>query len=74
MNITALGTLVTTALNLNHSGAVDTESPPHQIYSPFLNVLSQGALLSLDQLAFGTKGRYSDCVWRTSIFQTKPGY
>ncbi|MBT8506227.1 hypothetical protein B1F79_00295 [Coxiella-like endosymbiont of Rhipicephalus sanguineus] len=64
---------MTTALNLNHSGAIDTEFL-HQIYSPFLNVLSQGTLLSLEQLAFGTKGRYSDCAWRTSIFQTKLGY
>lgn len=39
MNITALGTLVTTALNLNHSGAVDTELP-HQIYSPFLTEIT----------------------------------
>ncbi|WP_304985842.1 hypothetical protein [Coxiella-like endosymbiont] len=54
MNITALRALVTTALNLNYLGSVDTEFL-HQIYSPFLNVLSQGALLSLDQLAFGTK-------------------
>ena len=53
-NTAALGSFMATTLNLNHSGATDTEFL-HQIYSSFLDVLSCGALLFLDQLTFSTE-------------------